>query len=166
MGAPVSRRWSSISVSNHAWTLPSRTTTAMRTCLCPTLSGELFGRRAHVHPPTYSLGTNDRPVGLGSYEHCQQGVPRAPPSWGFPRYFRRTRATGSAATMAAAVSERMGSLSAPASPAPCRLSVRRGWGGDSEPGCGGNRHSLAPGHEIGPWWTIHPRTTRAWPSGR
>ena len=53
----ISRRCSSISVSLHMWTLPSRTPTATRFRLCPTLSRELFRRRTHAVPSTYSLGT-------------------------------------------------------------------------------------------------------------
>lgn len=41
----LSQRCSSIPFGNHAWTLSSRTTTAMRSCLCPTLLGELSGQR-------------------------------------------------------------------------------------------------------------------------
>ena len=44
----LSQRCSSISFGNHAWTLSSRTTTAMRSRLCPTLSGELSGQRTHA----------------------------------------------------------------------------------------------------------------------
>ena len=41
----LSQRCSSIPFGNHAWTLSSRTTTAMRSRLCPTLLGELSGQR-------------------------------------------------------------------------------------------------------------------------
>ena len=41
----LSQRCSSIPFGNHAWTLSSRTTTAMRFRLCPTLLGELSGQR-------------------------------------------------------------------------------------------------------------------------
>jgi len=70
----VSRRCSSISVSLHAWTLPSRTPTATRFRLCPTLSGELFRRRTHAVPPTYSLGTVADQTATVQHKHCQQGI--------------------------------------------------------------------------------------------
>ena len=65
-----SQRCSSIPFSNHAWILSSRTTTAMRSRLCPTLLGELLANDSHF-PLTYSLDTGDRPDGHGSNEHCQ-----------------------------------------------------------------------------------------------
>jgi hypothetical protein len=43
--------------SSHTEALPSRTATAMKHRLCPTLSGELFRQRFRILPPTYSLGT-------------------------------------------------------------------------------------------------------------
>jgi hypothetical protein len=67
----LSQRRSSIPFGNHAWTLSSRTTTAMRSRLCPTLSEELSGQRTHAFPLTYSLDTGGRPDGHGSNEHCQ-----------------------------------------------------------------------------------------------
>ena len=59
---------------NHAWTLSSRTTTAMRFRLCPTLSGELFRRRTHAAPPTYSLATMADQTATVQHKHCQQGI--------------------------------------------------------------------------------------------
>ena len=44
----LSQRCSSIPFGNRAWTLSSRTTTAMRFHLCPTLSEELSGQRTHT----------------------------------------------------------------------------------------------------------------------
>ena len=44
----LSQRCSSIPFGNHAWTLSSRTTTAMRFRLCPTFSGEFSGQRTHT----------------------------------------------------------------------------------------------------------------------
>ena len=62
----LSQRCSSIPFGNHAWTLSSRTTTAMRSRLCPTLSEELSSQQTHAFPLTYSLDTGGRPDGHGS----------------------------------------------------------------------------------------------------